>query len=404
MPSFKDHTTSYTGTIVDINSSTITIDIDGSLHTYEVTNTSSYTKKSVVKIELTADNELLSIEIIDTYTIDDYINDLIKTMTIEEKIGQLFLVRYDSENYEAQLEDYHIGGIIFFAKDFRSETKDSVKKRSDTLQSSSNIPLLMAVDEEGGVVNRISLYKAFRGVPFWSSQDLYNEGGWNLVISDTIEKSTLLKELGMNVNMGPVVDVSTNSTDYIFKRSFGKHALLTADYATHVVRTMDEQQIGSVLKHFPGYGNNKDTHTGIAIDNRDYETFLSSDFLPFIAGIEAGSDAVLVSHNIVTCMDDVPASLSSRVHEILRNDLAFDGVIMCDDLFMDAITTYTDNQNAAISALLAGNDLLCCTNYEEQVPAAIEAAKNGVIPIKQIDESLYRVLNWKYELGLLTIN
>ena len=318
IPSFKERTISYTGTIVDINNSSITVNIGNNLHTYEVHNTNNYTKKSKVSITVNEDNELLSIEVIDLYDINDYINDLLLTMSIEEKVGQLFLVRYDHENYQTQLTNYHIGGIIFFAKDFQNENKDSIKIRNANLQALSTLPLLMAVDEEGGSVNRISLYKAFRGVPFWSSQDLYKEGGWKLVISDTIEKSTLLKELGINVNIGPVVDVSTNSKDYIYKRSFGKNALLTADYATHVIQTMNDMQIGSVLKHFPGYGNNVDTHTGIAIDNRDYEIFLSSDFLPFIAGIEAGSDAVLVSHNIVTCIDNVPASLSLKVHEILR--------------------------------------------------------------------------------------
>ena len=143
---------------------------------------------------------------------------------------------------------------------------------------------------------------------------------------------------------------------------------------------MKENNVGSVLKHFPGYGNNKDTHSEIVYDDRDYESFAASDFLPFEAGIQSGADAVLVSHNIVKSMDpDRPASLSKKVHNILRETLNFDGVIMTDDLYMDAIQKYTGKQEAAVQAVLAGNDVLCCTDFDVQIPAVIKAVREGLI-------------------------
>lgn len=393
----------YLGTIAEIDSSVIHIETEQGTYMYASNNPKEYTRKSKVIITVDEEGVIHSIEVIDPYDIEDYIDDMLHTMSIEEKVGQLFLVRYNSDNYDKQLTTYRVGGIIFFAKDYIQETKESVALRSKNLQELSEIPLLLAVDEEGGSVNRISLYNAFRAVPFWSSQDLYEEGGWKLIDSDTQEKCDLLRQLGINVNMAPVVDVSTNPNDYMYKRSFGKEASATSDYATHVVRVMKQNSIGSVLKHFPGYGSNSDTHKGIAIDNRSYEEFVRNDFLPFIAGIEAGADAVLVSHNIVTCIDDVPASLSSKMHEILRNDLQFDGVIITDDLFMNAIKEYTDNESAAVDAIVAGNDILCCTDYEEQIPAVLQAVANGTISEERINESIRRILRWKFSIGLIEL-
>ena len=332
----------------------------------------------------------------------DKIDNILKDMTLEEKVGQLFFVRLKKEQAIKDITSYYLGGYILFGDDFKNETKDSIKKLTKQYQNASNIPLLIGVDEEGGTVNRVSKYTAFRKVPFHSPIELYKEGGLDLIKSDTLEKATLLLSLGINVNLAPVCDISTDSSDFIYARSFGKGAKETAQYVKTVVSQMKESKIGSTLKHFPGYGNNVDTHTGIAIDERSYDTFESSDFIPFEAGISAGADSILVSHNIVKCMDpNYPASLSKDVHDIIRNELNFNGVIMTDDLSMDAIKEYTGDKEAAVTAILAGNDLLIATNYEEQIPAVLDAIKNKQISEKRLDESVKRVLNWKLNLGIL---
>ncbi|MDE7262897.1 MAG: beta-hexosaminidase, partial [Oscillospiraceae bacterium] len=161
-------------------------------------------------------------------------------------------------------------------------------------------------------------------------------------------------------------------------------------------------RIGSVLKHFPGYGNNVDTHTGIAIDQRPYEQFVAEDFLPFQAGIEAGTGSVMVSHNIVKCMDeDFPSSLSPEVHRVLREELGFEGVILTDDLAMDAVEAYAKDGSVAVLAVLAGNDMIVTTDFEKQIPLGIEAVQTGVIEESIIDSAVRRVLGWKYDLGLI---
>lgn len=331
----------------------------------------------------------------------DKITKMLDNMSVEEKVGQMFMVRVPKENADKRVSEYHLGGYIMFGRDFDNKTKEEVINNIASWQEASDIPMLIGVDEEGGTVNRISTNTEFRSEPFKSSQELYKEGGFDLIYEDTITKANFLKELGINVNFAPVVDVSTNPDDYIYKRSFGKNANLTSEYAEVVVRAMKESNIASVLKHFPGYGNNADTHTGIAIDNRTLETFKENDFLPFEAGIKAGANIVLVSHNIVTNIDpDNPASLSSKVHEILRNDLGFAGVIITDDLYMDAISKNYDS-SVAVLAILAGNDLICTTDFESQIPEVIAAVEDGTISIDRINESVRRILELKLELNLI---
>lgn len=326
--------------------------------------------------------------------------EILAGMSLEEKVGQMFIVRCPETDGAGDVTKYQMGGYILFDRDFNGYSREEVTGHIQSYQENAKIPLFIGVDEEGGIVNRVSHY--FRAVPFWSPQDLYAEGGFPLIVSDTQEKAELLHSLGINLNFAPVCDVSTDPDDYIYARSFGKNAQQTARYVETVVQTMQEEEMGSVLKHFPGYGSNQDTHTGIAHDSRPYSTFEQQDFLPFQAGIDAGAQCVLVSHNIVACMDEeAPASLSANVHRILREKLGFEGVIMTDDLYMQAIQQYTGTSDAAVMAVQAGNDMLCCTNYEEQIPAVIDAVKDGTIAEFRIDESVLRILRWKQSLGLL---
>lgn len=323
-------------------------------------------------------------------------------MTLNEKVGQMFFVRLKKDSAIKDISDYHLGGYILFGDDFKDETKTSIKKLLNSYQEASSIPMLIGVDEEGGTVNRLSKYTAFRSSPFESPMDLYKKGGFEAIQADTKEKADLLLSLGINVNLAPVSDVSTNPSDFIYKRAFGKDAKATANYVKTVVLEMKQDKIGSTLKHFPGYGNNVDTHTGVATDNRKYEQFAKNDFLPFQAGIEAGADSILVSHNIVTCLDkDHPASLSSAVHDVLRDTLGFEGVIMTDDLSMDAIKDYTSDENAAVLAIKAGNDLLIASDFDKQIPAVLDALKKGTIKEERIDASVIRILVWKLRLGIL---
>lgn len=328
--------------------------------------------------------------------------EMIENMTLEEKVGQMFFARFPESGIIEEIKSQNPGGYIMFGRDFKNKTKEQIVEEIKKCQENSKIPLLIGVDEEGGTVVRVSLYKAFADKPFKSPQELYNEGGFDLIKEDTINKAKLLSSLGINVNLAPVCDIPYSKSDYIYDRSFGTDKDLTSQFVELVVKTMNEQNMSSVLKHFPGYGNNIDTHTGIAIDKRNIEHFYDYDFVPFKAGIKAGVQSVLVSHNIVECMDDKkPASISKNVHDILRNELGFTGVIMTDDLAMDGIKEYATNESAAVLAIKAGNDMIISSDLAFQKEEVLNAVKNGIIDEETINNSVKRIIAWKYYMGII---
>ena len=327
--------------------------------------------------------------------------DKLQKMSLNEKIGQLFLVRYpDSEEVAvSDLIKYNFAGFVFFAKDFQGKNDDSVKSMINTLQKNANIPLLTAVDEEGGTVVRVSSNPLLASEKFKSSKELYNTGGLDLIKDDTVKKSKLLSELGLNLNLAPVVDVSTDPTDYMYNRSLGQSTSVTSGFAKTVIDASKGGGVSYTLKHFPGYGNNSDTHNGGSVDNRSFDDILKNDLPPFQSGIEAGAEAVLVSHNTVTNIDaDNPASLSKSVHNLLRNELSFTGVIITDDLAMGAVSSIDD---AVIKAILAGNDLIITTDYAKDIEKVKQAIDNGTISEDLIDRIAFKILAWKYYKGLM---
>ncbi len=326
----------------------------------------------------------------------------LKTMSLNEKIGQILLVRVPSKNAIEDLKKYQFGGYLLFKKDFDNKTKNQVISMINNFQNNSKIPLLIAADEEGGDVTRISKNTNLVKEPFKSPSELYKEGGMDLIKSDTIAKSKILKELGINLNLAPVVDVSTNPSDYMYKRALGENATITATYAKTVIEASKNDSVSYTLKHFPGYGNNVDTHVAESTDKRDLNQIMNNDIIPFKSGIEAGAEAVLVSHNIVTAIDkDNPASISSQVHNLLRNDLGFTGIIITDDLAMSGVNS---KDKVVLKAILAGNDLLIVTDYEGAIKEIKNALESGDLKEELLDRLVFKILAWKYYKGLLISN
>lgn len=332
----------------------------------------------------------------------DPIAEIAASMTLEEKVGQLFLARCPETDGAGEAARFHLGGFLLFGRDFENQTPDSVRRAIDSYQEAAKIPLLIAVDEEGGTVCRVSCYRAFRNERFASPRQLYSQGGMELVLSAETEKARLLNSLGINVNMAPVCDITTQSSAFMYQRSLGQSPQIVGEYVAGAIARMAQEGVGAVMKHFPGYGNNTDTHTGIAVDRRSLTELESTDLQPFFSGIQAGGGAILVSHTIVEAIDgNNPASLSPELHRYLRLAMGFDGVIMTDDLFMDAIADQYGVGEAAVLAVLAGNDLLCSTEYAAQYEAVLEACKTGRISQEILDEAVCRVLRWKKGLNLL---
>lgn len=333
------------------------------------------------------------------------IDRLLASMTAEEKVGQLFFPRCPEAGGVELAAKYHLGGYLLFKGNLNNRSPQQVQEEIAALRDATGIPLLIGADEEGGTVARVSACLQLREERFSSPQKLYRQGGLEAILADCREKDELLTSLGINVNFAPVADLSTDPKDFIYDRTLGLGTEETCEYIAAVVAQMEADNMGSVLKHFPGYGSNRDTHTGSALDERPLKTFQTQDFLPFQAGIEAGGGtaAVLVSHNVVAAMDpDRPASLSPAVYQILRGELGFDGPALTDDLSMKAITKYAGEDSPAVLAIAAGCDMVVTADFQGQIPKVLAAVEEGTLPQERVDEAVSRVLGWKYDLGLIS--
>lgn len=393
------YTFNTTGTNVDVGSNII-IEYSGILNKNREMQTGSIVDYSISPVSQDEDG------IPYTYSDDGIFSqyyilaqDKLKSLTLDEKIAQLLLVRYPGDSAVEDLKKYNFAGYVFYEKDFRDKSKDEVKSMINTLQKNAKIPLLTAVDEEGGKVVRVSSNPKLVNKKFKSSSELYKSGGLSLIRQDTIDKSKLLNELGLNLNLAPVIDVTTDENAYMYERSLGQGVDATSDYAKTVVEASKDTGVSYTLKHFPGYGNNNDTHYNSTTDTRTYESLVKNDLPPFESGIEAGAEAILVSHNIVNSIDkNNPASLSASVHNLLRNNLGFTGIIMTDDMGMGAVSSI---DNKIVKAILAGNDIIMSTNYKEDFNEIKRAVEDGTISEEQIDKISFRILAWKYYKGIM---
>lgn len=323
-------------------------------------------------------------------------------MTLEQKAGQLLLVRCPEQGAEEMIREVQPAGLVLFGRDFKGKNADEVRRRLAEYQAAAPIPLLLAVDEEGGQVCRISGNQGIRAEKFSSPRQVYASGGLDAVRSDGAEKATLLLDLGVNLNLAPVADLPDTADDYIYPRALGLDPGQTADFVTAAVEGMQGNGLTACLKHFPGYGPAADTHAGAAYDSRPIEDFRSGDFLPFQAGIQAGVRCVLISHNTVAAMDgERPASLSPTVHKILREELGFTGVILTDDLDMDAVRDYNGGESAVVLAVAAGNDLLTLSDGAAARDAILAAVKDGRLTQADLDRAAMQVLSLKYAMGIL---
>ena len=306
--------------------------------------------------------------------------------SLEQKAARMLLVRCD-ENIEKAI-DKGAGGVILFAKDFDGLSKDEVKNKTKAMKERAKAPLIVAVDEEGGTVVRVSSNPNLRHEKFKSPMEYYKEGGFDLLEKINTERAELLLDLGINLNLAPVADMAEENS-FIYERTLGEDTKTTSEYVQRSVTTAKENGIMSCLKHFPGYGSNTDTHTGVSVDGREYAEFQSYDFLPFAAGIEAGAEFVMVSHNTVECVDpNLPVSLSSKWHKVLREEFGFGGVIITDDMAMDAVGEY---ENAYAAAVACGNDMLIVSDFDGAVAQIVDAVKSGEIEESVLDKAIENI-------------
>lgn len=357
-------------------------------------------------------------------------------LTLEEKIAQMYVV--GGPTSFSNMAQYKFGGYLFFADFFKNKNVSTVSSEiagyQTDIKNAGGLPLLMSIDEEGNTVSRLkaSGFLAANGYSeFKDSCDLYatKEDGsqnWLPIEEDIVNKSDLLGKLGLNLNFAPDVDVADPLVDgeepYMYKRTLKQNATITGEYASRVLAVSKRTGVSYSLKHFPGYGNSLDTHMGFATDNRTRAEFNARDLIPFKRGIAAGAEFIMVSHNLVTCMDgEFPSSISKKVHDVLRNELGYTNIIITDALNMDAIhDTYT-SRDAIIHAINAGNDMICISlngsgeqdavagsdgkkdtlTYAKLISYVVDAVNSGKVTEDTINLAVRRIIAWKMYKGLM---
>ncbi|WHX61600.1 beta-N-acetylhexosaminidase [Peribacillus frigoritolerans] len=340
---------------------------------------------------------------------DDYadnherIEKLLKKMTLEEKVGQLMMVGFKgtekSDEITELIEQKHIGGVIYFDRNMKSPKQ--VARLSNSLQQTANqsahsLPLMVAIDQEGGDIIRMKE----RVSPLPAQQDL----GENASIEDMYKVARLngteLGSMGININFAPVLDLS--KTD---KRSLGQDPEKVYQYGKKAIQGLNDVSITGALKHFPGNGRSEiDPHVETSSVEANQLDLENSDIYPFKQIISEMDDQkffVMVTHIKYPAYDkEKPASLSKIIIEdLLRGKLKYEGLVVTDDLEMGAVNKYFSYDEMGKQAILAGADLLLvCHEYSHELEVyngLLQAVKAGEVPMDRINESVKRVLTYK---------
>lgn len=364
--------------------------------------------------------------------------DILSSMTLREKAAQMMLPAFRTlkegdadavkvtelnEEIRAMLAREHFGGVLLFGENFSNaeQTLRLIADMQEANQAAGGVPMLIAVDEEGGNVARLSY-----GVIGVSNMALGATGDpENARIMAGIHGEEI-GLLGINVNFAPVMDVNNNASNPVIGiRSFSDGAQTVAEYGAAFIQGLHDAGIMATMKHFPGHGNtDTDSHTGFPVIDSTYEELLSNELIPFKAGIDAGADLVMTAHiqfpqietETYTSLSTeeqvyLPATMSRTIlTDILRGDLGFEGVIVSDDLEMAAVAKNFSTEDTLRLAINAGVNLLILPSVydtdsfhqvEVMLDTTVRLAESGEIDEARIDESVLRILTLKQKYGLL---
>ena len=336
---------------------------------------------------------------------------LLETMTLREKVCQLFVVfpvnlagpdqvTEAGEPTRLALEQYPVGGLIYDRTNMAG--KEQARDMLAAVQSYSRIPLLLACDEEGGRVNRLM---ATVGTTYIGPMLQYKDQGVGKAAENARIIASDMAALGFNVDFAPVADVWSNPKNTVIgDRAYSDDFSQAADLVAAAVEGFHQGGVACALKHFPGHGDTSaDSHNGSVYVYKTLDQLRAAELLPFRAGIGAGADMVMIGHLIISGVSEEPALLSPEiVTDLLREELGFTGVVITDSLQMRAMTDVYGAGEIAVGAVLAGVDLLLCPeNLEEAVESLTAAVESGEIPESRLDESVLRILTMKEARGLL---
>ncbi len=336
---------------------------------------------------------------------------ILADMTVHEKVCQLFMV-YPSaivgtnpvtsagEMTKAALEKNPVGGLVYNMTNM--QTKEQVREMADNSQSYVDIPLFIACDEEGGRVGRLMFTV---GTTKIGAMLNYKDQGTEKAFENAYTIATDMSTCGLNLNLAPVADVWSNPANTVIgDRAYSDDFNEAATLVAAAVEGFHEGGIGCTLKHFPGHGDTvEDTHYGMAHVYKTLDELREGEFIPFKAGIEAGADAIMLGHMVVSDVSDLPVIFSyTIVTEVLREELGFEGVVMTDALEMKAIRDNYTSGEASLKCIDAGVDIILCPiDFNDAITTVENAVNSGRITEERLDESVRRILQAKINMGLI---
>lgn len=333
----------------------------------------------------------------------------LKDLSMQEKIGQMIMVgidtNYITDRIKKLIIKYKIGGILLYRKNFNTYSDminliNELKK----LNQNNKIPLFIAIDQEGGRVNRMP--PEIKNLP--SANKLAQLNNLDIISNSTKITSKLLKSSGFNVNFAPVLDIKRFSDSHpIGDRCYGKTKEDIIKYGIPVMKEFQKQGIIPVIKHFPGHGaTNKDSHFLLPIIKSNIKELEKNDISPFKKAISEGADAILVSHLLIRNETGIyPASLSRKfITNYLRKKYRFKGLIITDDLKMKSIRFIYGAVLAVEKAFQAGNDIILFRfNHKEEEKAIkriLNLSKHKKIKESQINRSVSRIIKMKQKYNI----
>lgn len=350
-------------------------------------------------------------------TTTDEVQNIVDSMSLEEKVAQLFLVQPEAivdigtataagDATKQAINKTPVGGFVYFSDNLQSEqqVQDMLRNVQKYSEDRIGLPAFLSVDEEGGTVARVASTGRFDVTDVGDMAKIGASGDVQQAKQAGETIGSYLSELGFNLDFAPDADVLTNPDNTVVKkRSFGSDPQVVSDMSLAVAQGLAQHQVYSVYKHFPGHGATAgDTHQGYAYTDKTLDELKQSELIPFENAIQNNASFIMAAHISAPRVtgDDTPASLSkTMITDILRGQMGYDGIVVTDAMNMGAVTEQYTSAQAAVKALQAGADLvLMPEDFQEAYQGVLDAVKDGTLTEQRINESVTRIVTVKVHM------
>ena len=331
----------------------------------------------------------------------------VENMSKEEMVGQMLLgVCTDASTAASEIDKYSLSGMLFKSDNFSFMTSEEVAASVKKVAADTKIKPILAAQEEGGSYTTVSDLSSFTQYDYNSPRTDFASGGLQAVEKVEDEKTLMLKSLGFNLNLAPVVDLPDSSDQIMYSRALTEDVDTVSAYAEYTAKFNQAKGVSVALKHFPGYGTIPDsanTGIGAVTDDRAADTIRNTDYQPFKKGAQAGAHFIMVSNVVVKNIDSAhTAALSPAIHSELRGNVDFSGLIMTDVIDDMDYSAYADGNKTAVAAVLAGNDIILVNDYATAYSDILAAVDAGTVSSDTLKNACTRIIAYKYTVGIMS--